>query len=208
MCLGCGCRVTGAVVCAGCGWPLCEAGRSCAEIWRHSDEECRALAPSGPATAAAAAAGEEVCGVYRAVMALRVLQLEPAERDYLLEFMDHGEDRDQGEADTVVETIRGTWGQRQHAEQLIRRVEGILDVNTVEHRVAQEGAPSGQAFLPITSLASHSCRSNSFKDKVSVPGWVVTRAKRAIRAGEEITFHYCGGLKGRLMRRWVLATAS
>ena len=33
----------------------------------------------------------------------------------------------------------------------------------------------------------------------------MTRAKVDIKAGEEITFHYCGGLKGRLVRREVLS---
>ena len=32
--------MTGEVVCAGCGWPLCEAGRSCAEVWRESRTSC------------------------------------------------------------------------------------------------------------------------------------------------------------------------
>ena len=139
---------------------------------------------------------------YKAIMVLRVLLMKKSDLDYLLEFMDHGSERDQSDADQVVTLIRDTWHQTQWSEELIRRVEGILDVNTVEHRVP--GSPSSRSFLPITSLASHSCRSNSFKDKVSSPGWVLTRAKRWIKSGEEITFHYSGGLKGRLMRRKVL----
>jgi len=103
--------------------------------------------------------------------------------------------------DLVVKRIREEWGQTQYSPELIRKVDGILDVNTVEHRVS--GGPSGRSFLPITSLASHTCTSNSLKDKTS-PGWVITRAKTAIKQGEEITFHYTGGLKGRLIRRKAL----
>ena len=36
----------------------------------------------------------------------------------------------------VVERIRKEWGQEQYPAELIRRVEGILDVNAVEHRYA------------------------------------------------------------------------
>ena len=32
-------------------------------------------------------------------------------------------------------------------------------------------------------------------------GFVTTRARVEVRAGEEITFHYTGGLKGRNLRR-------
>jgi len=81
---------------------------------------------------------------------------------------------------------------------VFRVVEGILDINTVEHRVP--GGDSIRGFLPITSLASHSCLSNSIKDKLN-PGWVTTRARIPVKKGEEITFHYTGGLKGRFMRR-------
>ena len=199
VCLGCGRRVTGAVRCPGCSWPLCSL--SCQEIFRHSSQECRVIAPSGPAVPDNQGQ-EENCPLYRVIMVLRVLQLPPDQLSYLLQFMDHGDSREREEAAPVVETIREVWGQLEYSEELIRRVEGILDINTVEHRVT--GGPSGRAFLPITSLASHSCRSNSVKDKVSRPGWVITRAKVDIKAGQEITFHYCGGLKGRLVRREVL----
>ena len=199
VCLGCGRRVSGRVRCPGCQWPLCS--ESCPEIWRHSDTECRVIAPSGRHVPDSEGQDED-CPLYRAIMVLRVLQLPPEQLDYVLQFMDHGDSRESQECALLVETIRESWGQQEYSEQLIRRVDGILDINTVEHRV--EGGPSGRAFLPITSLASHDCRSNSVKDKVSVPGWVVTRAKVDIKAGEEITFHYCGGLKGRLVRRDVL----
>ena len=202
VCLGCGQKVTGEVRCGGCGWPVCSD--TCPEMWRHAPEECGVIRVSGDSVRDNRELDDEECPLYRAIMVLRVLQLGAEDRDYMLEFMDHTEDREEGDADPVVETIRDIWGQDQWSEELVRRVEGILDVNTVEHRVQVGEGPSGRAFLPITSLASHSCRSNSFKDKVSVPGWVVTRAKVGIRAGEEITFHYCGGLKGRLLRRSTL----
>jgi hypothetical protein len=65
------------------------------------------------------------------------------------------------------------------------------------------GGPSGRSFLPITSLASHTCTNNSLKDKTTA-GWVITRAKVPIKKGEEVTNHYTGGLKGRLIRRKAL----
>ena len=73
--------------------------------------------------------------VLQAIMPLRVLHLEAEKLDYLLQFMDHNEDRDLSQVDEfVVQTIRDEWGQHQYSEDLIRRIEGILDVNTVEHR--------------------------------------------------------------------------
>ena len=49
--------------------------------------------------------------------------------------MDHSEDRDMEDTEVnVVKRIREEWGQDQFPAELVRRVEGILDVNTVEHR--------------------------------------------------------------------------
>ena len=68
-------------------------------------------------------------------MPLRVLHLPPHELEYLLQFMDHSEDRDMKDTEEqVVERIRKEWGQEQYPAELIRRVGGILDMNTVEHR--------------------------------------------------------------------------
>ena len=49
--------------------------------------------------------------------------------------MDHCGSRDEEGVDELVSLIREEWGQDQHPEALIRQVEGILDINTVEHRV-------------------------------------------------------------------------
>ena len=73
----------------------------------------------------------------------------------------------------------------------------------ISRSIRVSGGPSGRSFLPITSLASHTCTSNSLKDKTTA-GWVITRAKLPIKKGEEVTFHYTGGLKGRLIRRKAL----
>ena len=68
-------------------------------------------------------------------MPLRVLHLPKDDLDYLLEFMDHSEDRDMKDTEEqVVKRIREDWGQENYSAELVRRVEGILDVNTVEHR--------------------------------------------------------------------------
>ena len=77
--------------------------------------------------------------------------------------MDHGAEREKinEDEDDLVNLIRGRWKQDQFSPELIHIVEGILDINTVEHRVP--GAESARGFLPITSLASHSCVSNSIK---------------------------------------------
>jgi len=199
VCLGCGRRVSGLVRCTGCSWPLCSD--SCAEVKSHTAEECKIIAPSAENIPNWDVSTEN-CSYYQAIMPLRVLLLPPADLKYLLQFMDHSEDRDMKDTEEqVVDRIREEWGQEQYPAELVRRVEGILDVNTVEHRVA--GGPSGRSFLPITSLASHTCTSNSLKDKTT-PGWVLTRAKVQIKKGEEITFHYTGGLKGRLVRRKAL----
>ena len=37
--------------------------------------------------------------------------------------------------DQVVQRIRNEWGQSQLSPELLRRIDGILDVNSVEHRV-------------------------------------------------------------------------
>ena len=71
----------------------------------------------------------------QAIMPMRVLHLPRDSLDYLMEFMDHIENRDMEETEEqVVRRIREEWGQDQYPVELVRRVEGILDVNTVEHR--------------------------------------------------------------------------
>jgi len=201
VCLGCGRRVSGAVRCPGCSWPLCSL--SCPKLEsQHSAEECKAIAPTGPDIPDCKSKEAPDCLPYWAILVLRVAVLPPADLDYMLQFMDHNQDRDmEGVEEQVVKRIREDWGQTQLSEDLLRRIDGILDVNSVEHRVVD--SPSSRCFLPITSLASHSCTSNSFKDKTE-DGWVVTRAKTKVLAGEQLTFHYQGGLKGRLMRGKVL----
>eukprot|EP00092_Neocalanus_flemingeri_P001422 GFUD01001518.1.p1 GENE.GFUD01001518.1~~GFUD01001518.1.p1 ORF type:complete len:523 (+),score=123.72 GFUD01001518.1:307-1875(+) len=199
VCLGCGRRVSGRVRCAGCRWPICS--NNCPEIELHTALECEIIAPTGEHIPDCDDSAEN-SPFYQAIMPLRVLHLPQDDLDYVLQFMDHSEDRDLKDTEEqVVKRIREDWGQEQLPAELLRRVEGILDVNTVEHRVP--GGPSGRSFLPLTSLASHTCTSNSLKDKTT-PGWVITRAKVPIKKGEEITFHYTGGLKGRLVRRKAL----
>ena len=47
VCLGCGRRVSGKVLCPGCSWPVCSL--SCSGLGtQHSAEECLVVAPSGP----------------------------------------------------------------------------------------------------------------------------------------------------------------
>ena len=42
---------------------------------------------------------DEECSLYRVIMVLRLLQLEAENWNYILEFMDHTEDRNEGDAD-------------------------------------------------------------------------------------------------------------
>jgi len=201
VCIGCGRSVSGTVRCPGCSWPICSL--SCAKLEsKHSAEECKAIAPTGPTIPNCQSKEAPECPAYWAVLVYRVALLPPEDLAYMLQFMDHNHDRDmEGVEEHVVQRIRDEWGQSQLSPELLRRIDGILDVNSVEHRVTN--SPSSRCFLPITSLASHSCTSNSFKDKTE-DGWVVTRAKTKVAAGEQLTFHYQGGLKGRLIRGKVL----
>ena len=51
--------------------------------------------------------------------------------------MDHSEDRDiKDTEEQVVERIRKEWGPEHYPAELVGRVKGIFDVNTVEHRYA------------------------------------------------------------------------
>ena len=54
----------------------------------------------------------------------------------------------------VVRLLKEEWGCHNTEEEIIR-ADGILDVNSLQHR--EEGHPAGRALLPITSLCSHSC---------------------------------------------------
>ena len=92
----------------------------------------------------------------QAILPLRTMMLSPEHRDYLLDFMDHNSYRSiPGLDQEVVDRVREEWGQQHLGAEDLRRMDGILAVNCVEHRV--KGSPSSRSFLPITSLASHSC---------------------------------------------------
>ncbi len=121
----------------------------------------------------------------------------------------------------IVNQIRDKWQMKEiFGEEEIERIEGILDVNTLEIGTN----PNARGFYPITSFASHDCINNTIRSLNSTSGALQTRAKIDIAgnrdsrsfylgissplthlAGEEITLHYAGGLKGRLTRRALLA---
>lgn len=112
------------------------------------------------------------CPAYKGILPLRLLQLAPSLASLTDGLMDHSEDKDMegaGEAEVVlrlnsttrliffikvVRLLKEEWGCDNTEEEIIR-ADGILDVNSVEHRM--EGHPAGRALLPITSLCSHSC---------------------------------------------------
>ena len=85
VCLGCGQKVTGEVRCGGCGWSMCSD--TCPEMWRHVSSECEVIRVSGDSVRDNRELDDEECPLYRAIMVLRVLQLEAEDRDYILEFM-------------------------------------------------------------------------------------------------------------------------
>ena len=66
-----------------------------------------------------------------------------------------------------MQQIREKWNQSQFSEEEIFRVEGILDVNTLElvnfDSEDQSGVTTPRAFYPITSFASHDCVNNTFR---------------------------------------------
>ena len=113
------------------------------------------------------------CPAYKGILPLRLLQLEPHLASITSGLMDHSEDKDMEGAgeDEVVRLLKEDWGCSFTEEEIIR-ADGILDVNSVQHRLEGlkflknsfcqhrhhlEGHPAGRALLPITSLCSHSC---------------------------------------------------
>ena len=137
-----------------------------------------------------------------------------AKWNYLQMFEDHIQDRKMTSAwssdhKKVVQQIREKWKlQDQVDEDEIFRVEGIIDINTLEllepefeHSVVS----TPRAFYPLTSFCSHNCINNTFRTLNRDGKTLQTRAKMDIAQGEEITLHYAGGLKGRILRRTLLA---
>ena len=73
-------------------WPVCS--ETCPEKWRHVSRECEVIHVSGcPGTLQYFIMRDnreleyEECPLYRAIMVLRVQQLEAEDQDYILEFM-------------------------------------------------------------------------------------------------------------------------
>ena len=115
------------------------------------------------------------CPAYKGILPLRLLQLEPHLASITSGLMDHSEDKDMEGAgeEEVVRLFKEDWGCSFTEEEIIR-ADGILDVNSVQHRLEGlkffgkfffstspqhhlTGHPAGRALLPITSLCSHSC---------------------------------------------------
>jgi len=110
LCLGCNRTVDGSVVCS-CSWPLCSP--DCSELFRHSQEECAILSRDDPET--------RTCDNYRGILPLRILLLPNTEMQYFLQFMDHGDDRED-KFDELVELVRVRWGLHHFPAELVRQV--------------------------------------------------------------------------------------
>ena len=70
---------------------------SCHEMWRHVSREWKVIHVSRDSMRDNRDLDDEECSLYRVIMVLRVLQLEPEDRDYILEFMDHTQYRKEGD---------------------------------------------------------------------------------------------------------------
>ena len=67
-------------------------------VLRHVSSECEVIHVSGDIVRDNRELDDEKCPLYRAIMVLRV-QLEAENWNYILEFMDHTKDREEGDAD-------------------------------------------------------------------------------------------------------------
>ena len=76
------------------------------------------------------------CPAYKGILPLRLLQLEPHLASITSGLMDHSEDKDMEGAgeDEVVRLFKEDWGCSFTEEEIIR-ADGILDVNSVQHRL-------------------------------------------------------------------------
>ncbi|XP_059097869.1 SET domain-containing protein SmydA-8-like isoform X2 [Tigriopus californicus] len=111
--------------------------------------------------------------------------------------------------DKIVNVIRCDMEQSHHNADEIRLLHRILYINALEYHPHPDEPSGGKALFPITSFASHDCLNNTFRvrtwRKEERHGPVIqTRAKVLIQAGQEVTLHYSGGLKGRWERRKIL----
>ena len=86
------------------------------------------------------------CPAYKGILPLRLLQLEPHLASITSGLMDHSEDKDMEGAgeDEVVRLFKEDWGCSFTEEEIIR-ADGILDVNSVQHRL------EGLKFFSSTS---------------------------------------------------------
>ena len=76
------------------------------------------------------------CPAYKGILPLRLLQLEPHLASITSGLMDHSEDKDMEGAgeEEVVRLFKEDWGCSFTEEEIIR-ADGILDVNSVQHRL-------------------------------------------------------------------------
>jgi len=208
--------------CESCGFTVCG---ECGPLHPQTPE-CKIIANHIPRTEAGLID-------YQAVMPLRCLLTKGNNKsvwNHLQLFTDHCDERKSTAAwaldeNHIVQQITNRWQQIEVSRDEVTRIEGILDVNTIEYfpfassstKDEQGGSGGGGArgFFPITSFASHSCVNNAFhrrkpfKDSQHILNGgseivLETRAKVDIKEGEEITIHYAGGLKPRITRQKLL----
>ena len=134
------------------------------------------------------------CPAYKGILPLRLLQLEPHLASITSGLMDHSEDKDMEGAgeDEVVRLFKEDWGCSFTEEEIIR-ADGILDVNSVQHRL--EGLKFLEKFFSSTSaaLGRSSGRKSSASNHLALLPFLHQVCPHSARP--RISFHKCKCLK-------------
>jgi len=208
-CLQCARLVSGSYKCSKCNFPMCDEICEAGDL--HS-REC-SIFQSVDFEADVEFDGK-VDDHYASILPLRCIHLSQTDQKKwktYKSFLSHSEERKKSNPDLwhyhsehSVDFVRDicemeeTW-----SEDDIHEILGIMMVNSLD---ISKGAGYGElmGFYPVFSNINHSCISNSkvIKDKTSLK--VEVRAKRDIKAGEEICFQYLIETQPTRVRRQLL----
>uniref|UniRef100_A0A146L8D6 Protein msta, isoform A n=2 Tax=Lygus hesperus TaxID=30085 RepID=A0A146L8D6_LYGHE len=207
-CLGCYHYMEDVALCEKCRWPVCSP--ECSKTSWHCDYECDVLKQAGVEYNVEGDPGPQL----ESITPLRALLA--SEKDLkrweseVVSLMDHNslrkENQEVWEAEriNVVEFLRNRCKlSERFSEDLIRKVCGILEVNSYEILPDTVAVPI-RGLYPTASIPSHNCVANTTHSISPGDFKMVMRATIDLAEGSEVLCSYTSSLDPTMIRRAAL----
>ncbi|KAF6204066.1 hypothetical protein GE061_002406 [Apolygus lucorum] len=207
-CLGCYHYMEDVTLCEKCRWPVCSP--ECSKASWHCNYECNVFKEAGVEYNAESEAGPQL----ESITPLRALVASEKDPDRwkseVICLMDHNSLRKENqevweaEGNNVVEFLRSRCKlSERFSEDLIRKICGILEVNSYEILPDTVAVPI-RGIYPTASIPSHNCVANTTHSIFPVDFKMVLRATVDLAEGSEVFCSYTSSLDPTMIRRAAL----